>query len=258
MPARSARLRQPDYAAYARFYDYFELAGHEESEELNLFLDELFDMNNIESVVDFACGTGAQAIGLARAGYRVTAADLNSEMLKLARKKAKGLKIKFIEADMRSADLGTHDAAICIFNAIGHLTRDECRDFFKNAINHLNPNGIFVTDILNFRAMQGKGLSQYRRMRREAVIDELLVQHSRKCTLLKADRQLRIESITRWQDGVHAPQEIIDDWQMQLYDSKELHEMLKAAGFREVSFFAAAGCEFDETTSENILAICQK
>lgn len=258
MPARSARLRQPDYAAYARFYDYFELAGHEESEELNLFLDELFDMNNIESVVDFACGTGAQAIGLARAGYRVTAADLNSEMLKLARKKAKGLKIKFIEADMRCADLGTHDAAICIFNAIGHLTRDECRAFFENAIKHLKPNGIFVTDILNFRAMQGKGLSQYRRMRREAVIDELLVQHSRKCTLLKADRQLRIESITRWQDGVHAPQEIIDDWQMQLYDSEELHEMLKAAGFREVSFFAAAGCEFDETTSENILAICQK
>jgi cyclopropane fatty-acyl-phospholipid synthase-like methyltransferase len=258
MPARTAHLRQPDYASYARFYDYFELAGHEESEELNLFLDELFDMNNIESVLDFACGTGAQAVGLARAGYRVTAADLSPEMLKIARKKAKGLKIKFIEADMRSADLGAHDAAICIFNAIGHLTSDECRAFFANAIEHLNPKGIFVTDILNYRAMQGKGLAQYRRMRREAVIDDLLVQHSRKCTLLKADRQLLIESITRWQDGIHAPQEVIGDWQMQLYDSDELHEMLKAAGFKEISFFAAAGCEFDETASENILAICQK
>ncbi len=258
MSAGSNRLRQPDYTSYARFYDYFELAGNEESEELNLFFDELFDMNEIESVVDFACGTGAQAAGLARAGYQVTAADLNSEMLNIARKKAKGLKIRFVNADMRNANLGEHDAAVCIFNAIGHLTRSECCAFFENAIRHLNPNGIFITDILNYRAMLGKGMAQYRRMRREAVIDDLLVQHSRKCTLLKEDRQLRIESITRWQDGVHAPQEIVDDWQMQLYDCSELHEMLKTAGFKEISFFSAAGCEFDKETSENIMAICQK
>ncbi|PKL50749.1 MAG: hypothetical protein CVV42_01740 [Candidatus Riflebacteria bacterium HGW-Riflebacteria-2] len=254
----SGRLRQPDYASYARFYDYFELAGQDESEELNLFLDELFDINGIESIVDFACGTGAQATGLARLGYQVTAADLNAEMLKIAKKKAKGLKVRFVKTDMRNARLGEHDAAICIFNAIGHLTRHECCAFFENARKHLNPNGIFVTDILNFRAMQGKAMAQYRRMRREAVIDDLLVQHSRTCSLLKEDRQLCIESITRWQDGIHAPQEIIDDWQMQLYDSDELQDMLTTAGFSEISFFAAAGCEFDDETSENIMAICQK
>lgn len=30
-------MKQPDYHNYARFYDYFELAGYDESEELNIF-----------------------------------------------------------------------------------------------------------------------------------------------------------------------------------------------------------------------------
>lgn len=256
--ADTPSLKQPDYAAYARFYDYFELAGHEESEELNLFLGELFEMNGIKTVVDFACGTGAQAVGLSRAGYQVTAADLSGEMLKVANTKTDDFKVKFIQADMRSAKLGKFDAAICIFNAIGHLTPAECADFFKNARSQLNTNGIFVADILNYQTMQGKAFAQYRSMRREAIIDGLLVQHSRKCTLLKESRRIRIESITRSQDGVHAPREIIDDWQMQLYDSDELQSMLKAAGFSEISFFGSVGCEFDPETSENIMAICQK
>ena len=261
MPAtceRSQKMKQPDYAAYARFYDYFELAGCEESEELNIFLDELFRMNSIKTVVDFACGTGAQAVGLARSGYKVTAADLSAEMLKIARKKATGLPVKFVTADMRVAELGCHDAAICIFNAIGHLTREECADFFVRARNHLNPQGVFVADILNFKAMSGKAFAQYRRMRREAIIDGLLVQHVRNCTLLKESRQLKIESLTRSQDGKNTPREIRDDWQMQLYDSDELYTLLKSAGFSEINFFGPVGCEFDSETSDSILAICQK
>ena len=256
--AEAGSLKQPDYAAYARFYDYFELAGCAESEELNIFLDDFFELNGVKTVLDFACGTGAQAVGLARAGYQVTAADLNSEMLKLAREKAADLPMTFINADMRTARLGNHDAAICIFNAIGHLTREECVAFFASARAHLNPLGIFVTDIFNYRAMAGKAFAQYRRMRREAIINGLLVQHVRNCTLLKESRRLRIESLTRAQDGSHKPEEIRDDWQMQLYDSEELHGMLKSAGFSEINFFGPVGCDFDPEATETILAVCQK
>ncbi|MBU1109793.1 MAG: class I SAM-dependent methyltransferase [Candidatus Riflebacteria bacterium] len=251
-------MKQPNYAAYARFYDYFELAGCSESEELNIFLDEFFELNGVKTVLDFACGTGAQAVGLARSGYQVTAADLSAEMLKLARDKATDLPVTFVKADMRTAKLGSHDAAICIFNAIGHLTREECRAFFAHARGHLNPQGIFVTDIFNYKAMTGKAFAQYRRMRREAIIDGLLVQHVRNCTLLKDSRQLRIESLTRAQDGTHKPEEIKDDWQMQLYESEELYDMLKSAGFSEINFFGSVGCDFDSETTESILAVCQK
>ncbi|NCB37689.1 MAG: class I SAM-dependent methyltransferase [Erysipelotrichia bacterium] len=251
-------LRQPDYSGYARFYDYFELAGREESEELNVFLDDLFRINGVKSILDFACGTGAQSIGLAKLGYDVTAADLNRQMLNIAIQKAKNIELKFLESDMCTARHGTFDAAICIFNAIGHLDRENCQKFFVNALEHLNPGGIFVTDILNFCAMNGGAFKQYKYMSREALIDGMLVHHVRNCKLDKSNRRISVKSQTRWQNGVGKPGEIQDNWQMQLYDAEELQKMLSDAGFAEIVLFGPTGCEFDKLTSDSILAVCQK
>lgn len=254
-----AAVKQPDYDSYARFYDYFELAGNEESEELNIFLDELFRINEVKTIIDLACGTGAQSIGLARKGYKVTASDLSSGMLAVAAKKAgKKTPVKFVQADMRHEISGSFDAALCIFNAIGHLTPDQCRSFFKMVRNHLNPNGIFVFDILNFTAMQAGAFRQFKKLRKEAVIDEMLVQHVRSCKLDKKKRQVLVDSLTRWQDGVNPPGELQDNWQMQIYDNNELLQMLSEAGFSETVFFGATGTEFEPLQSETILAISQR
>jgi 2-polyprenyl-3-methyl-5-hydroxy-6-metoxy-1,4-benzoquinol methylase len=40
-------------------------------------LEDHFAQHGVTSVLDFACGTGAQAIPLAQKGYRVTACDIN-------------------------------------------------------------------------------------------------------------------------------------------------------------------------------------
>jgi len=257
-PKTTNILKQPDYSSYARFYDYFELAGHEESEELNAFLDELFRINGVKTVIDFACGTGAQSIGLARAGYHVTASDLNPEMLKIAAVKAGKARIKFQVADMRSCDLGLYDAALCIFNAIGHLTKPECGVFFANAYRQLNPGGLLVADILNFTAMAGGAFEEYRYMSREAIIDGMLVHHARDCSLDLKRRQILIKSVTRWQDGINPPAEVAEDWQMQIYEAEELRQMLTIAGFSEIIFFGMAGCDFEPDSTDSILAICQK
>lgn len=257
-PGKKCRPKQPDYGNYARFYDYFELAGREESEELNIFLDELFKINGIKTVVDLACGTGAQSIGLARKGYKVTAADLSPEMLAIAKKKAGKRKINFIEADMRTVEFANADAVICIFNAIGHLSNDECENFFCSVYEQLNPGGLFVFDILNFTAMQTAVFDEYRSMSREAIIEGLLVQHARQCTLNKKNRQIEISSNTRWQDGTHKPGQLSDRWTMQIFEVAELELMLDRAGFNERVFFGPTGSEFEPTKSDSILAVCQK
>lgn len=252
------QLKQPDYTAYARFYDYFELAGHEDSAELNVFLHELFSINKVSSVADFACGTGAQSIGLAKAGYKVTASDLNPEMLKIAARKAGKTKLQFVNADMRTANLGNFAAAICIFNAIGHLSQPDCRQFFANAYKHLNAGGLFVVDILNFTAMAAGIFKEYKYTSREAIIDGMLVHHVRNCSFSKVRRQIRIKSVTRWQDGFNPPAEMHEDWQMQIYDADELQEMLFSAGFAEIKLFGLTGTEFSAEKTDSILAICQK
>ncbi len=251
-------LQQPDYSLYAKFYDYFELAGHEESEELNIFLHELFSINGVKTVTDLACGTGAQSIGLARRGYRVIASDLNMAMLQVARKKAGRRHVLFVQSDMRRPAVGQTDAVICIFNAIGHLSRNDCDRFLGEVYKQLDPGGIFVFDILNFSAMKTELFREYESMSREAIIDGLLVQHARQCRLDRRRRQIGIESITRWQDGRKKPGQLCDNWTMQIYDADELKLMLEKAGFREMVFFGPTGTEFDSETSDSILAVCQK
>lgn len=254
-------MKQPDYANYAAYYDYFELAGFDESEELNIFLNELFKINKVKTVVDFACGTGAQSVGLAKYGYQVTAADLSSEMLQIASKKAakhKNLNLTFKVCDMVEAELGVFDAAICIFNAIGHLSRQRCRDFFANALRHLTIGGIFVVDIFNFQALVAGSFEEYNYMSRELLIDGQLINHVRNCELDEKERIISIRSKTRKQNGSHQPEEIDDSWQMQVYEQKELKSMLKEAGFKEIAFFGPTGCEFEPEKSDIILAVCQK
>lgn len=252
-------LKQPDYTTFARFYDYFELEGTTETPELNALLTEVFNKNKVSTVLDFACGTGAQSIGLARNGFKVTAADLDEGMLKVAAQKAKKarLKINLRQGNMKSAKYGAFDAAICIFNAIGHLTRLDCIKFFRNAYKSLNDGGIFVFDILNFEALKTDVFELYKHFDEEAEIDGWLVKRVRDCSLNRRLRQVHIKSYTAWNDTIHFDS-LTEDWQMQIYDAYELREMLDYAGFSEIEFFDQNGAEFNKYRSGSILVICKK
>lgn len=60
------------------------------------------------SLLEFGCGTGTNAIELARRGYRVTAVDLVDLPIEKAREKAHqaGVDVKFISGDLTKLDLG--------------------------------------------------------------------------------------------------------------------------------------------------------
>lgn len=254
-------MKQPDYGRYAKYYDFFELAGYDESEELNIFLNELFKLNKVETIVDFACGTGAQSIGLAKMGYQVTAADLSPQMLDIAREKAKkhsSLPVKFVSGNMVTGNFGVFDAAICIFNAIGHLDKKECLAFFQNAYNQLKKGGIFVVDIFNFEALEAGSFDDYSYMSKELEIDGDLINHVRNCELDTESGIISISSRTRRQTGSHQPEEFEDFWNMQVYSANELLKMLENAGFDEIMPFGPTGTEFEPDKSDIILAVCQK
>ena len=252
-------LKQPDYTTFAKFYDYFELEDTTETAELNTFLTEIFNKKKVETVLDFACGTGAQSIGLARNGFKVTAADLDEAMLKIASKKAKKEKLKIIfkQGNMKSAKYGSFDAAICIFNAIGHLTKLDCSKFFQNAYKSLNDGGVFVFDILNFTALKTDIFDLYKHTDEEAEIDGWLVKRVRDCSLNRRLRQITIKSYTAWNDTVHFDS-LIENWQMQIYDKEELSKMLDYAGFTKIDYYDQNGAPFDDKLSGSIMVVAIK
>lgn len=252
-------LDQPDYSRYAEYYDFFELAGFSESKDMNCFLDDLFTINGVKTVVDFACGTGAQTIGLAKAGFSLTASDLNPEMVKIAQKKSKRLKnITFCCGDMCNEKYGKFDAAICIFNAVGHLTRPDFIKFLSNAKDNLNAGGLLVFDILNYEAMKTSLFEEYAHMSKEVIIKDHLISHVRNCTLNKRKKQIEISSLICSQDGTHKPEKWSENWQMQIYTSDQIVRLLNKAGFKEIHIFGLNGTPFNNELSDSILAVAQK
>jgi SAM-dependent methyltransferase len=104
-------------------------------------------------VLELACGTGQLTVPLARLGRPVVGLDSASPMLAVARQRAAnaGLDMRFIEADMRTFDLGQRFTLIFVArNSLLHL--HSAADFaacFAAVRRHLAPNGVFAFDVFN-------------------------------------------------------------------------------------------------------------
>jgi len=97
------------------------------------------------ALLDVACGTGTHA-GLLSQHYRVEGTDLNTNMLKVARKKYPD--IRFTRSDMRDFDLARQfDAVVCLFSAVGYMrTKTELHQAIKSMSRHLLPGGILLVE----------------------------------------------------------------------------------------------------------------
>jgi SAM-dependent methyltransferase len=109
-------------------------------------------------VLDCAAGIGTQAIGLARAGYTVTATDISGDAVARGRAEAaaRSVTIDWAVADMRalgpgSFDRGSFDAVVCCDNALPHLlTDDDLRAALAGVRRALRPGGAFVATIRDY------------------------------------------------------------------------------------------------------------
>lgn len=112
------------------------------------------DLKPGDNVLDLACGTGQYSVELGRLGANVIGVDLNGDMIKIAREKAKGLDVSFIEGDMTSLDnFNTikSNMIFCIGNSIVHLnSKSNIESFIQKIYNSLEVNGVMILQTINF------------------------------------------------------------------------------------------------------------
>ena len=115
--------------------------------------------------LDLACGTGAAALALARAGSTVVGVDRSPHMLAIATARARDarLPVTFIEADLRTLPIGTptngatapinlrpasFDLITCLYDSLNYLTGDHDLELALTGAAHLlAPGGRLIFDL---------------------------------------------------------------------------------------------------------------
>jgi len=118
-----------------------------------------------KSVLELCCGTGTAATMFAEHGLEVVGVDGSTEMLKVARKKAKAkrLDIKFMHQvlpDLSVKEKGGRkikkfDLATCYFDSLNYLLReDDLKKCFRRVNEHLNPGGYLIFDMNTYHGFK--------------------------------------------------------------------------------------------------------
>ncbi|WP_066298667.1 class I SAM-dependent methyltransferase [Bacillus sp. FJAT-29937] len=236
---------------------------------LSQYYDDLFPSNPAQiefiktatngkiKLLDIAAGAGNQAIELAKAGYHVTAVDLDEKMVEKIKKKRMdhNLNLSALKLDMRNIDHfhdQSFDAAICIGNSIVHLDSFAGISLtLKKIWNVLSEDGVLTIQIVN-----------YDRILQQHITDLPLIELPNKGVTFKrtydhSENKIKFNG-TLAINKAAGIQTFSNSVELYPLTSNELNESLKMAGFRRVQLFGDfKGSEYT-TESPALIGVAYK
>ena len=152
------------YMGLARWYD--DLTGDVPYEVFADYYERKFEERgkSVDTLLDFACGTGTLTCIMAERGYEMIAVDASSEMLMELMDKAYELEDAepplMLCQDAVSLDLNdVVDAAYCSLDGINYIVPEDLTELFRLLHLFIDPDGLFVFDINSperFRSLDGQ------------------------------------------------------------------------------------------------------
>lgn len=147
---------------YHLIFEDWELSVERQGRTLSRILRENCGIPDGAHILDCACGIGTQALGLAKAGFRMAGSDVSPKAIHRATLEAsrRGLDIQFSVANM--LDLGClgnarFHAVICMDNSLPHL-RDigELKQAAEQIHRRLSTGGAFLASIRDYDSLMGE------------------------------------------------------------------------------------------------------
>jgi len=244
------------YDKESAHYDDFNAKN---SVTINKIIEKILKKYKASTVLDMTCGTGSQVFWLIKKGFKVIGSDINAKMLSIARQKAAQEKIdvKLIKGDMRKLKTEKSDAAITIFNAIGHLTKQDFSKTLNNIHNNLHDEGLYIFDNFNLNYLLHKDnitklTIDVQKKSKKKIVRE--IQYS----TINAEGVLASYDIYHEQISNNAPKISTAFQTLQTYSAKQLKFLLKENGFKVLHITDSQGNKFSDTKSERLLVTAQK
>lgn len=241
------------YGDFAEIYDYL-MHRDINYEQLADYIENIFLHYNInpELVCDLACGTGNITIPLARRGYNMTAIDLSSEMLDIARTKSDGLDILYLNQNITNLDLyGTMGAFLCMIDGINYILppKSLLKMFTRMKTCFMDPGALFIFDIST-------------RYKLKHIIGENTFVHSDKNVFYTwqnryiENKNLSDMFLTFFVKSNHGYKRFEERHIQHAYSVSELKTLLKKAGFARVDTYSPMTFEKPSNTDERIVFVC--
>lgn len=128
-------------------------------------------LNDGACLLDIGCGAGRIAVPVAASGLMVTGLDLESKMLRAAKKRASdlGAEATWVEGDVTNLPFGDDQFDAVMTTSVLHLVT-EWKTALREAARVLKPGGLFIIgrNILDEECCAGRIRKQLRRVAGEA------------------------------------------------------------------------------------------
>jgi len=138
--------KQTIFKSLAKYYDLlYSWKDYGKEAETIRELIRTYKKSPGKDLLEVACGTGKHA-ELLRNDFSVVAVDLNEDMLRIARRRCKG--VSFARADMVDLELRRQfDVVLCLFTSIGYVrTRARLKKTLFNFARHLKAGGVAIIE----------------------------------------------------------------------------------------------------------------
>jgi glycine/sarcosine N-methyltransferase len=144
---------------YHLIFEDWDVSMQRQAAALGAILENECGAPGAARILDCACGTGTQTLGLASYGFRVSASDISHPAIERARieGKKRKLDVRLFVADMLDLTLipeQDFDAVICMDNALPHLESDEALLAATDQIRRkLRVGGTFMASIRDYDSL---------------------------------------------------------------------------------------------------------
>jgi len=214
------------------------------------FLQRVLKLPPGGKVLDVPCGFGRLALELARRGHTTSGVDIAESYLTEARAAAESerLPATFTHGDMRELPATpTFDGAFCFGNSFGYLDDEGTRAFVSAVARALRPGGGFVID----SGAVAESLLPTLLARRWYKVGDILLLIDNRFDHVTG----RLETeYTFVRDGVTDTRRGFQ----RAYTYRELSELLRLAGFRDVEGFGSPAGEPYKLGAPRLLLVARK